>query len=214
MFHIEILDEKRRGLLPKVATVGESFYLAGGTALALQFGHRDSIDFDFFIHSDIDTDDLWGKCMDVFTGNHIQKTQEEKNTLSIIIDHQVRISFFGYHYPLLEQTHQQNGLSFATPLDIGCMKLSAITSRATSKDYIDLYFILQNYTLTALLKACSNKYPTLDQGLILKSLVYFADITAEPIRFMPGFEIPFTKVSSTLTDIVKQYWMSAESTQQ
>ncbi len=61
MFHFEILDAKRTLHLDAVKEVGTGFYLAGGTALALQLGHRDSIDFYFFRETDIDTVDLWKK---------------------------------------------------------------------------------------------------------------------------------------------------------
>ena len=71
----------------------------------------------------------------------------------------------------------------ASIVDIGCMKLSAITSRATNKDYIDLYFILKKISLKKLLLASSRKFKELDQNLILKSLVYFDDIEKTPILF-------------------------------
>lgn len=205
MLHLEILDQKRQTLLPLVATAGQGFYLAGGTALALQLGHRDSIDFDFFVSEDIDTTELWGRIERVFLGHELQKTQDEKNTLSVTIDGEVRLSFFGYHYPLLETPLEENGLALASIHDIGCMKLSAITSRSTLKDYVDLYFILQHISLSALLSGCAQKYPTLDHTLILKSLVYFDDITAEPIRFMPGFTVTSEEIESSLTTIVKDF---------
>ncbi len=205
MVNLEILDTQRQSLLPKIVEVGQGFYLAGGTALALQLGHRDSIDFDFFTTGDVDTTSLWQQIETVFIGHHLQKTQEEKDTLSLVLDGDVRISFFGYHYPLLEPVIPANGLELASVLDIGCMKLSAITGRSTLKDYVDLYFIFKKMNLATLLEASSKKFPTLDQALILKSLVYFDDIEPEPIRFMPGFAVDLSEVETLLTRIVKEY---------
>ncbi len=205
MFHYEILDSTRKRLLPQIAEVGSGFYLAGGTALALQLGHRDSVDFDFFFVGDIDTTKLYEKCEAVFAGEKLQKTQEEKNTLSLTIDDEVRLSFFGYHYPLIDTSVISENLSLASLLDIGAMKLSAITGRSTLKDYVDLYFIFQSITLPELLTATSKKFPTLDQNLILKSLVYFADIEAEPILFMPGFATDQKTIEDFLKKVVKDY---------
>ena len=206
MLHLEILDEKRRDLLPLIAKAGESFYLAGGTALALQIGHRDSIDFDFFKQNDIDTSILWSKLENIFTGHTLLKTQDEQNTLSCIIDGEIRLSFFGYTYPLADSLLEQNDFALASVLDIGCMKLSAITSRATLKDYVDLYFILKEISLPELLNACASKYPTLDHGLILKSLVYFDDLMPEPIIFMPGFETSLDEIKNNLLGVARAYW--------
>ena len=208
MPHTEILDQRRQSLLPLIAQAGQNFYLAGGTALALQLGHRDSIDFDFFAARDIDTASLWQHIAEIFIGHNLLKTQDEKNTLSLIIDGEVRLSFFGYHYQLLEPTIPVSGLELASVLDIGCMKLSAITGRATQKDYVDLYFILKQTSLTALLDACSRKFPTLDEALILKSLVYFDDIETEPIRFMPGFVVDLSEIETHLTMVVKEHLKS------
>ena len=205
MFHYEILDSTRRRLLPQIAEVGNGFYLAGGTALALHLGHRDSVDFDFFFTGDIDTSKLYEKCEAIFVGEKLLKTQEEKNTLSLTIAEEVRLSFFGYHYPLIDAPVISNQLPLATPLDIGAMKLSAITGRSTLKDYVDLYFILQTITLPELLEVAAEKFPTLDQNLILKSLVYFADIDDEPILFMPGFETNQKTIEEFLRKTVENY---------
>jgi len=72
----------------------KNFYLAGGTALALQLGHRDSIDFDFFKKGDIDNILLFTKVSQIFKDLKIVKILEEKNTLTLIIDDSIKIEFF------------------------------------------------------------------------------------------------------------------------
>ncbi len=200
--HYNILDEKRRAILPKLSELKSEFYLAGGTALALQIGHRDSVDFDFFTQDNIDTQELFEKVIDIFTEHKVLKTQEEHNTLSIVIDNNIRISFFTYKYPLIGSLIDEPYLHLAPIEDIACMKLSAITSRATNKDYIDLYFILKQMNLEELLELAKIKFPNLDTNLILKSLVYFDDLEEEPIVFKEDNETNWEEIKEVLKNAV------------
>lgn len=193
MFY-DILDKKRIAILPLLASFKHEFYLAGGTALALQFGHRDSIDFDFFKKADFLTDELFCRVKDVFFEHKILKIQEEKNTLTVLIDDDIRLSFFSYNYDLVTDLMIEENLSLASVEDIACMKMSAILSRATNKDYIDLYYILQDNTLSHLLILCNKKFPDIDTNLILKSLVYFEDVIIDPIVFKHSKDIDFKTV--------------------
>ena len=193
MFY-DILDKKRIAILPLLREFKEDFYLVGGTALALQIGHRDSLDFDFFCQEDIDTQKLFEKVKEVFKEQKVLKTQDEKNTLTVLIDKTIEVSFFSYKYDLVGELVEEPNLKLASVLDIGCMKLSAITSRGISKDYIDLYYILQDIDLNYLLDKSAEKFPDLDRNLILKSLVYFNDVEMEPIKFKHNKDIDFEKV--------------------
>lgn len=202
MFY-DILDTPRLNLLPTLAVLKGRFYLAGGTALALQMGHRDSIDFDFFSEHPFDTVALYGELTSLFSKHGLLKTQEEKNTLSLIIDGTIRMSFFSYPYPLLQPLVEEPYLNLASIEDIACMKLSAITGRAVEKDYVDLYFILRHISLSELLAYSVRKHPSLDTNLVLKSLVYFDDISREPIKFTTGKSVAFEDVQSALKEAVK-----------
>jgi Nucleotidyl transferase AbiEii toxin, Type IV TA system len=182
--HFDILDAERRAILPNLRVFKEQgFYLAGGTALALMLGHRDSIDFDFFTEKEFDTKKLFSDIEKAFAGHHTDITQEEKNTLSILIDQNIRISFITYAYPLLNPLVLIENISLASLEDIGCMKLSAITGRSSVKDYVDLYFILQHTSLETLLELAKRKLPSLDELVILKSLGYFDDVRDEVILY-------------------------------
>ena len=86
------------------------------------------------------------------------------------------------------------------------MKLSAITGRASNKDYIDLYYVLQDIDLADLLEQTSKKFPDIDRNLILKSLVYFDDIEIEPIMFKNDKEIGFEKIKDFLKKKVFDYF--------
>jgi hypothetical protein len=197
MFY-DILDKERVNILPKLSFLKGRFYLAGGTGLALQIGHRDSIDFDFFTKENFNTFDLYKELLEIFGQNSISKISEEKNTLNIILNKSIKLSFFSYPYKLLNPLIQEEFLDIAGIEDIGCMKLSAVVGRAVEKDYIDLYFILKQISLSVLLSKAKEKMPDLDQNLILKSLIHFADVEKEHIVFKHNFEISFGEVEKFL----------------
>lgn len=199
-----ILDKKRKDILPFFDSFKEDFYLAGGTALALQLGHRDSIDFDFFSENDFNAPNLFTKLKETFKEHKLQKTQEEENTLTIIVDDTIKISFFTYKYTLLNPLHSEEYMRLASVEDIACMKLSAIISRSTEKDYVDLYFILQHIKLAHLLELASKKFPDLETSLILKSLVYFDDIESEPILFKNNKDVSFNEIKTFLQRTTKE----------
>lgn len=89
-------------------------------------------------------------------------------------------------------------------IDIGCMKLSAIVSRATNKDYVDLYYILKQVSLEKLLKSAKEKMPELDYNLILKSLVYFDDIKEEALIFKHNKQVDLKTVKDFFVQEIKK----------
>ena len=205
--HLEILDKKRQIVLEKLGFLSNyNFYLAGGTALTLSFGHRDSIDFDFFCENDIDTAKIFELLIQNLPEYKILKTYEEKNTLYVILDDSIKLSFITYRYKILKPYILYKGTNIADPIDIACMKLNAITSRQLEKDYVDLYFIFQKYKLGYILESFDEKFNnTIDRILILKSLVYFEDITEEKIKYKNGNETTFSNVKKSLIKIVKEF---------
>ncbi|MDA3840709.1 MAG: nucleotidyl transferase AbiEii/AbiGii toxin family protein [Patescibacteria group bacterium] len=201
MFY-DILDKKRIKILPLLSFFKKEFYLAGGTSLALQIGHRDSVDFDFFKQGNIDTTELFTAIKEVFVDYKVLKIQEDKNTLTVLIDGDVKLSFFSYRYKLLKNLIEEDYLALASIEDIACMKLSAILSRATNKDYIDLYFIFKEHDFEEILDLCQKKFEDIDVNLILKSLVYFDDIDTEPIMFKHDNKVELEKVKKFLIGLL------------
>lgn len=201
----DILDENRKKILPLFNTFKSDFYLAGGTALALQLGHRDSIDFDFFTDKSFSTSELYETIEKAFKNHGILKIQDKKDTLTVSIDDSIKISIFTYPYKLIKPLIETEYFQISSIEDIGCMKLSAITSRMVEKDYVDLYFILQKASLSDLLDLAKEKFPSIDTNLVLKSLVYFDDITNEPIVYKHNHEIDFELIKKSLEETVKNY---------
>lgn len=178
-----ILSEERKKILPRFVTWKDEFYLAGGTALALQIGHRESVDFDFFSPHSFDTEVMIKRLSTLFGEKSFTVTQVEKNTLSIVLHQEIKISFMTYEYELIIPLIATNYMNIASIPDIACMKLSAIMQRSALKDYVDLYEIMKIYSLEELLLFTKKKYPTIDSTVILKSLSYLEDIIDEPLIY-------------------------------
>ncbi len=115
----------------------ESYYLAGGTALSLQIGHRESVDLDYFTNNNINTEKLFDEIVEKLSNSKVIKTYEEKNTLWLNID-EVKLSFITRKTKLLKDKVLDDIFVMANIEDILIMKLSAICSRSEYKDYYDL----------------------------------------------------------------------------
>lgn len=154
------------------------FYLAGGTALALQLGHRRSVDFDFFVEGEFRPRDV---ALRLRALGRFEPWTEAANTLHGLLDG-IRVSFLGYRYPLLEPLVQEGCLRLASARDIACMKLSAVASRAAKKDFIDLFFLSKLIPLGEMLRDYHAK--DVIEGLgdyqLLKSLTYFSEAENDP----------------------------------
>jgi len=201
-----ILSESRRKILSSFVSWKNDFYLAGGTGLALQIGHRDSIDFDFFSSNSFDPNKLIERLLAIFGHKSFTVTQIEKNTLSILLNSEIKISFMTYDYPLLNSLIQTEFLNISSIPDIACMKLSAIMQRSALKDYADLYEIMKIYSLEQLLLFAKKKYPMIDSTVILKSLSYLEDIIDEPLIYKDEKLMPsLIKLKQFFQNEVKKY---------
>ena len=146
--------------------------LVGGTSLALQYGHRNSVDLDFFGSLD---DDLLAFRDSLESISHVNVIKETKTIRIYDIDG-VKIDFVDYsRYPWLTDAVEEDGLRLASPKDIAAMKVNAIEGRGTRKDFIDIYFLLQHYSLNEILGFYQEKYPEHSLFRALMSLSYFED---------------------------------------
>ncbi len=171
------------------------FYLAGGTAIALQFGHRKSIDLDFFSQLPFNEEELLQQLIGIRGLSVISRMKE---TLHVHVKG-TKVSFLGYSYKLLFPLKSFLGINIADPRDIACMKISAISSRGTKRDFIDLYIAAKSYGLAELMKLFKQKFSEASYSTvhILKSLTYFDNAEKDP---MPDMVI---KVS---WDEIKQFF--------
>jgi len=138
MIYNETITEKMGNIAEVIFNnFNSEYYLAGGTAIALQVGHRESIDLDYFINENIDTLKLKNLISDSFKSQKIEFTFEEKNTLWCAIDG-VKISFISRFDPLISEVLIIDDFRLAQVNDLVVMKLSAICGREEYKDYFDL----------------------------------------------------------------------------
>ena len=154
----------------------DGFILVGGTSLALQIGHRFSIDLDLFTMEPFDTH-LLSEHITVHYA--FQLSAVAKNTLLGVMEG-VKVDFITHAYPLVKPIINEDGLRLASCEDIGAMKLNAIGhSGQRLKDFIDIYYLLERMPLSALLEAYSSKYAHSNILIPLKGLSYFEDIDLE-----------------------------------
>ncbi len=162
-------------ILGKTGVLPKGSYLAGGSGLALHFGHRTSIDFDFFTPNHFSQRRLAEKLAQVGT---FAVNQIAPDTLLGTFE-RTKFSIFRYNYPLLSKPFKLWGVSIAQPEDIGAMKIVAIMERGTKKDFVDLYFLANQagITLDQTLTNYDKKYQKLASNIysIVRSLSYFDD---------------------------------------
>lgn len=177
------------------------FYLAGGTALALQLGHRRSIDFDLFSSDPFDSAK---KVRDLDQAGKFELFHQDKDTVNGSLDG-VRLSFFYYKYRLLQPLLAYETLAIARKLDIAAMKVQAIAGRGSRKDFIDLYFLMKEYSLSKIMTAYSGKFGSrlANRYHVFKSLLYFNDAEEEA---MPRMLVPVSwpQVKKTIQSEVKK----------
>lgn len=197
--------------LLKAPVRAHQFVLAGGTAIALHLGHRKSVDFDFFTERTFSTDKVFQEIRRL--GFEVKTLQEEKGTLTITADG-VKISLFHYPYPLLEKKADLNGIPVAGLIDIASMKLLAITQRGAKRDFVDLYFILQDIPFT---KAGGNMIKRfgadrINPLVIGKSLVYFNDAESDPEPDYLGKKKDWKVIKKFFVDHVQQFVLDLHKT--
>lgn len=175
----EVLGRSQRALLPRVAPLARSrgFYLAGGTGLALQLGHRRSVDFDWFRPQPIDDPLRLAADMQA-EGLRLAVDRVEKGTLHARVGG-VRMSFLEYRYSLLRAAPVVSGLALATLEDIAAMKLAAVAQRGSKKDFVDIHALGRRLSLAEMLYFYRAKYSARDVGHVLVALAYFDDADRE-----------------------------------
>lgn len=154
--------------------------LVGGTALALQYGHRNSIDLDFFGELEASNDDI----LSVLNQFNELEVLKQSDKIKIYKINGVKVDFVSYEYPWLDDVVREDGIRLASPKDIGAMKIYAAEGRGSRKDFIDIYYLLKRFSLKELLSFYKSKYPNHSEFVALRSLTYFFDAETYPMPLM------------------------------
>ncbi|HRJ43483.1 MAG: nucleotidyl transferase AbiEii/AbiGii toxin family protein [Caldilineaceae bacterium] len=178
------------------------FYLAGGTGLALQIGHRISYDLDFFTSDPVL--DLAGRSIlqrQLESLADVTIRHESDGQLYAIVQ-EVEVSFIFQHHPLLFSIRDAQGINLADPTDIGLMKLAAVKDRGTRRDFVDLYCLRQKAPFALLFDLIPRKfYDRPDFAVHLAyALSYFEDAEQDPRPLEMRVEAEWTAVKAYCLD--------------
>lgn len=180
----EILNNKQEELLQLMSQFRREYYLVGGTAIALYIGHRRSIDFDLFKFSTINHKRNLDKIVSSsFKYNVTRRVTEQMN----LIINDVKVTFFQYPFPIEPTSRFETYFRMPSLLQLAAMKAYALGRRSKWKDYVDLYFLLQNYfTIEEISKEAIRLFGELYSEKMFRSqLSYFDDIDySESVDFL------------------------------
>lgn len=175
--------------------------LVGGTALALQYAHRRSIDIDMFGVLEPDTSKVTEALKEfgmIKQGGCSQKVKTYE------LDG-VKVDFVDYSaYPWLDEPVVSDGIRLASPRDIAAMKINAIQGRGSRKDFVDMYFLLQYYSLSEIISFYAAKYPEHSEYRAMLSLTYFEDAETQPMPYMLQ-SVTWPEMKSFILQSVEDY---------
>ena len=188
MLYLEAIEPTTLDLLKRLQALPilAETRLVGGTALALQLGHRVSVDLDIFGKWNY-AEDLQSALSDV---GHVEKESgTPSGRMAFFYIDGVKVDCVAYDmYRWLEQPVEVDGVRLARVKDIAAMKVNAITNRGTRKDFVDMARLLDDYSLADMFAWYLEKYPAANPALAMRSMAYFVDAETMP---MPRMLIPF-----------------------
>jgi len=179
MLHQETVEPATLELLSQLFSKNylSGFALAGGTALALQLGHRISIDLDFFSYRSFNANELTKQISSDFRLDK-EFIEVEENTLNCIINN-IRVQFLTHNYQQVRPDLNDGTIRLYSLPDSAAMKLNAVTNRGAKKDFFDIAALLEVFSLKDMLNFYTKKYNVVNYQHVLKSLSYFEDAESE-----------------------------------
>lgn len=201
--HEEILSEKQRELIPLISSYSPDFGLIGGTAIALQLGHRRSIDFDLVTFSQLKADKIR-----VEIGNEYKVDAvliDEINEYTIVTN-EVKVTFLNYPFKFDLNVDYKEYIKMPDLLTLASIKAYALGRRAKWKDYVDLYFIFEKHSFDEVTTRAKEIFANeFNEKLFREELSYFEDIDyTEEVNFMDGFKVEDGLIKQKLNEISLQ----------
>ncbi len=170
-----IIAPKTFALIQELQSINgfQKFYLVVGTALALQLGHRNSIDIDLFTQDDFSNETIINILRERY---EVQEVFSRNNTVISLVDN-IKTDFIKHNYPILVPPITEEDITFLSKEDISAMKIHAIIqSGKRLKDYIDIYFLLEHFSMQQMLDFFVRKYTYSNAMIAMKAMNYFDDI--------------------------------------
>lgn len=182
------------------------FRLVGGTALALQKGHRASEDLDFFAGASFNN----AMILEALEASLYPERPENIRTFpfGILCDlKSIKTDFMFWGHSFLDPPLTEENIRMATPLEILLMKLHAVSGRKTRKDFIDIAILLDEYPLSITIPLFEKKYTDFDTGLMLKQLTYFEEAENTPMPKLFA-NLSWKEITGLISRAVNEYWKS------
>jgi len=197
MFHKEILNDKQAELLPLIGEFKREYYLVGGTAIALYFGHRRSIDFDLFKFAPLNRKKNLEKVLS--SGFPSIVTWNVTDQMNLVVN-EVKVTFFQYPFQIKANNDFDNIIRLPELLDLAAMKAYALGRRSKWKDYVDLFFLLkEKFSFDEISQRAMEIFGNLFSDKLFRSqLSYFEDVDYSE-------EIDYIIVNPPTDDEIKQY---------
>lgn len=182
MLHYETIEPATLELLKELQQLPElkETRLVGGTALALQIGHRKSIDLDLFGNVECDSSELQTALASIREVTPLKLT----TNINIFNVANVKVYIVNYKYPWIGDCIEEDTLRLASAKDIAAMKVTAVIGRGSIKDFTDIAHLLDYYTIDDILDFYQQKYHDGSLFMALKSLTYFVDAEGTPMPYM------------------------------
>lgn len=199
--HKEILTKEQTDLLPLIKSFSQNFGLVGGTAIALHIGHRRSVDFDLFTGKEFDNLKVRKKIANFGKIEEVIRDQQGQYTIVI---KGVGMTFLRYPYEISYVESFNNVITLPDLLTLAAMKAHALGRRAKWKDYVDLYFVMENYRSFEVVveKAKEIFSSEFNEKLFRAQLAYFKDIDyTEKVNYLKGFQTPDKAIKKWLREI-------------
>jgi len=201
MLHRETVTSQLMDVLEVLMTSSElnDLRLVGGTALALQLGHRNSVDIDLFGSHQYSSSEL-----DIIISKMLSpQSQKGGDTIKAYIVDGVKVDIVKYHYAWLDPQVIIQGIRMASIKDIAAMKVAAITNRGSKKDFVDLYVLLQHFSLEEIMSFYLEKIQDGNKWLAVRSITYFDDADLQPMPKL-FIDVTWEDIKSTITDVAKK----------
>lgn len=198
--HKEILTKEQIWLFPLLRKISKDFGLVGGTAVALQVGHRRSVDFDLFSHKPFRNIILRREIKNIVKIDQVFINKDGEFTF---ISDGVKITFFHYPFKIIYSENLDTIIKMPDLITLAAMKAYALGKRAKWKDYVDLYYIMKDYhPMGEITKKGKEIFGNeFNEKMFRVQLSYFEDINyGEKIEFLPGFEVSEEKVKKELIE--------------
>lgn len=208
MLHSKTVEPGTLSLLKDLMEVPslEPFALVGGTALALRYGHRSSIDLDLFYHESFDKIAIVKNLEEIFNQRFVYKQEHTQFGIFCFID-EIKVDIVHYPHLPIAPIEIEKGIRFYSSSDIAAMKIQAILGRGKKKDFWDLYELLKHFSLQQIMDWHKQKYPNQMLAIsIPHAITYFVDAeeSETPVSFKKQtWESVKKGISRTVSDYLK-----------